>query len=92
MPYQINRPTQRELQERLAKSRQGDSSIRGRVRTLDEAFETAHRLRRETGEEFTTPYAVTGSEAKQSVDALDVRSGRNPETGEPLHSESTRHD
>ena len=71
MAYLISRPTQRELRERLAESRQGDSRIRGRTRTTEEAHDLEHRLEKE-GEGFLQgderPFLVDGDapESKQA--------------------------
>ena len=67
MAYFIFRPTRRELRENLAESQRGDSSIRGRTRTTEEAHDIERRLSRE-GEEFTRPFAVS-NEAPESKQA-----------------------
>lgn len=95
MPYQINRPTRREVQERLAESQSklADKSLRGQTRTSEEAFETARRLERETGEAFTRPFAVAPDsvEAKKANESLLRQHGLDPEGHGYLNSESTRH-
>ena len=63
----ISKPTSRELRERLAESQQGDSRIRGRVRTTEEAHDIERRLARE-GESFDSPFVVDADapESKQA--------------------------
>lgn len=85
MAYLISKPTSRELRENLRASARGDSRIRGRVRTLEEADQISRRMERE-GEAFTKPYEVSGNspEAKQAHYDMQLRQGLNPETGERL--------
>ncbi len=88
MTYIISKPTRRELDEKLRASARGDSSIRGRTRTSEEAFETARRLQRESGEAFVKPFAVVNDspEARQAKQDEMLRYGRNPENpNEALH-------
>ena len=93
MAYLISRPTRRELQERLAESQTQlrDKSLRGVTRTSEEAFETAERLRRTTGENFDRAFAVGGEEAKRADRNLLIQHGLDPEGHDYLNSESTRH-
>ena len=67
MPYFISRPTSRELREDLRASARGDSRIRGRVRTTEEAHDIQRRLERE-GEAFERPFRVSADapESKQA--------------------------
>ena len=67
MAYLISKPTSRELRERLSESQRGDSRIRGRTRTTEEAHDIEHRLERE-GEAFERPFLVSADapESKQA--------------------------
>ncbi len=80
MPYQINRPTRREREEKLAESRArgGVPHVEGVVRRTEEAFEI-ERTRAKEGYEFNRPYAVSGKspEAKQAEWELLQRAGFN---------------
>ena len=79
MAYFISKPTRRELQERLAESQRGDSRIRGRTRTTEEAHDLERRLSHE-GEDFERPFVVdpNAPESKQAERELMERSGINP--------------
>lgn len=71
MPYFIFRQTRRELRENLAESQRGDSSIRGRTRTTEEAHDIERRLARE-GEEFTRPFAVDKDAAESKQARIEI--------------------
>lgn len=84
MPYFISKPTSRELRENLRASARGDSTIRGRTRTTEEAHDVERRLARE-GESFARPFLVDAN-APESVQArieLAIRVGsKDPERDE----------
>ncbi len=88
MIYIISKPTRREAEESrregLAKAGLSPKRYRGRVESLDEAHETQCKLERD-GERFDKLWEVFGPDAKKSEDEMDLRAGRNPETGEVLH-------
>ena len=84
MPYIISKPTSRELRERLAESQRGDSRIRGRTRTTEEAHDIERRLARE-GEEFVRPFSVNADapESRQARIEIAQRMGsKDPERDE----------
>ena len=93
--YFIVKPTRREREERLRESaaRSSQPGVRGVVRSLEEAHDMQRQHERE-GEAFTRPYAVSGDapESKQAEAETMLRAGINPETGQALFSDSTRHD
>ncbi len=94
MPYLIFRPGRSE-RERAIQSRTTGSDVgrvRGTARTIEEAVELQRQHERE-GEDFTLPYAANdGPEAKAAFIDQRLREGRDPETGQRLHSESTKHE
>lgn len=75
--YIISRPTRRETQERLAESQRGNSSIRGRVRNLEEAEAVQRRLEVEHGEAFEKPFVIDADapESKQARIEIAERLG-----------------
>lgn len=80
----ISKPTSRELRERLAESQQGDSRLRGRTRTTEEAHDIERRLSHE-GEDFKRPFAVdpNAPESRQARIELAQRVGsKDPERDE----------
>ena len=84
MPYFISRPTSRELRENLRASARGDSRVRGRTRTTEEAHDIARRLERE-GEAFTKPFWVDDNapESRQARIEIAQRIGStDPERDE----------
>ncbi len=88
MVYIISKPTRREAEdnrrEGLAKAGLSPKQYRGTAQSLDEAHETQRGLERD-GERFDKLWEVFGPDAKKSEDEMDLRAGRNPETGEVLH-------
>ena len=87
MTYIIIKPTRREAesqrQENLARRGLSPKRYRGTARSLEEAHETQRGLERE-GEPFDRLWEVSGSDAKQASQDMELRSGINPETGELL--------
>ena len=84
MPYFISKPTFRELRENLRASARGDSRIRGRTRTTEEAHDIERRLACE-GEEFVRPFRVDANapESKQARIEIAQRAGsKDPERDE----------
>ena len=84
MPYFISHPTSRELRENLRASARGDSRVRGRVRTTEEAHDIERRLARE-GEEFTKPFWVDANapESKQArIETAQRIGSKDPERDE----------
>ena len=67
----IFRKTSRELRDHLAESQRGDSGIRGRTRTTEEAFEVSERLRRE-GEDFTRPFRVAADAPESKLARIEL--------------------
>ncbi len=94
MVYIISKKTTREREEHLAESRTRSThhSIEGVTRTTEEAHDIQRQRERE-GHEFKKPYAVSASAPESKVAEAEVllKAGINPETFQPLHSESTRH-
>ena len=90
MVYVIVKPTRGEAEasrrESLAKAGLSPRRYRGTAHSVDEAHDVQRGLERD-GETFDKLWAVSGDspEAKQADQDLKVRSGINPETGEPLH-------
>lgn len=85
MAYFISRPTSRELHENLRASARGDSRIRGRTRTTEEAHDIERRLAREHGEEFVRPFSVDANapESRQARIEIAQRMGsKDPERDE----------
>lgn len=83
MPFQINKPTSRELQERLAESQRGDSRIRGRVRTTEEAHDIERRLAWE-GESFDKPFLVSADAPESRQARIDLASRIKPSDPESI--------
>lgn len=83
MAYQINKPTSRELQERLAESQRGDSRIRGRARTTEEAHDIERRLAKE-GEAFTKPFLISADAPESRQARLDTAAKINPADPESI--------
>ncbi len=84
MVYIIRKPTSRELHDDLRASARGDSRIRGRTRTTEEAHDIERRLSRE-GEEFTKPFSVDANapESRQARIEIAQRMGsKDPERDE----------
>lgn len=84
MVYIIRRPTSRELRDDLRASARGDSRIRGRTRTTEEAHDIERRLSRE-GEQFERPFSVDANapESRQARIELAERIGsKDPEKDE----------
>lgn len=82
--YFISRPTSRELRDNLRASARGDSRIRGRTRTTEEAHDIERRLSRE-GEQFARPFSVDANapESRQARIELAERMGsKDPERDE----------
>ena len=80
----ISRPTSRELRDNLRASARGDSRIRGKTRTTEEAHDIERRLSRE-GEEFRKPFLVSGDapESRQARIEIAIRMGsKDPEHDE----------
>ena len=88
MVYIITKPTRREAEQRrregLAKAGLSPRRYRGTASAVDEAHDVQRALERE-GETFDKPWAVSGDskEGKQAHEDMMLRSGINPETGEP---------
>ena len=86
MPYQINKPTRREVEERLAESRakSPERGIEGVVRRTEEAYEIQRQRARE-GHEFKLPYAVSGDapESKLAEQEVLLRAGLDPDGYQP---------
>lgn len=84
MPGFVFRPTSRELRDNLRASARGDSRIRGRTRTTEEAHDIERRLSRE-GESFERPYLVAADapESRQARIETAIRLGsKDPERDE----------
>jgi hypothetical protein len=89
MVYIIVKPTRREAEERrregLAKAGLSPKRYRGTARCLEEAHDTQRKLEREEGERFDKLWEVFGPDAEKAEAEVELRSGINPETKEPLH-------
>ena len=83
MPYFISKPTSRELRERLAESQRGDSRIRGRARTTEEAHDIERRLARE-GESFDKPFLVAADAPESKQARIDLAARINPRDPESI--------
>ena len=84
MPYFISKPTSRELRENLRASARGDSRIRGRTRTTEEAHDIERRLSRE-GEQFERPFLVDANAPESKVARMTTATqlgSRDPERDE----------